>query len=498
MKREHSELLERLEKYSMDEPATALPFSGRLAQEHGWTLHYAQRVIAEYKRFAFLAVLAGHPVSPSAAVDEAWHLHLLHTDTYWNRFCPEVLGTALHHHPSRGGTVERDKFKDWYTSTLASYRKFFGKEPPTDIWPPANRPARFVQLEPTSYWIIAKPKWFTAATGWLQRGLWHSAPALTIRRAGLLTMLLGLLLLLSGCGHEEVRSPLDLRGPDFLRFFLLAAAIAFPLAFFLRWQLRGPAADQSESKRKGQDLDPYAVTYLAGGKSLTVSAALTNLCHRGFVRISSFFNRVAVTTVTPENLHPVEAAVYETIAQRGGTVRTVRRAAADCTAAIEAHLKELELVPRTTFWIALIPLGLALMIPALGIAKIAIGVQRGRPVEFLVFLTLIAVIIAIVGLARKPLRTRKGDVVLRQLREEHAPLRNNVGTACSGWTGLELPLALGLFGMSILSGTALDDVRKQVSSGSSGGGSGGCGGGDGGGAGCGGGGCGGGCGGCGG
>ena len=76
MNTQHNELLQRLEQFQIDSPEASLPFSARLARENNWTPSFTRRVIVEYKRFAFLAVAAGHPVSPSEAVDEAWHLHL--------------------------------------------------------------------------------------------------------------------------------------------------------------------------------------------------------------------------------------------------------------------------------------------------------------------------------------------------------------------------------------------------------------------------------------
>ena len=66
MKTEHIELLNRLEACVLDDFAAAFPFSRRLARDNGWTPTYTQRVIREYKRFAFLAVahLWRHHVSP--------------------------------------------------------------------------------------------------------------------------------------------------------------------------------------------------------------------------------------------------------------------------------------------------------------------------------------------------------------------------------------------------------------------------------------------------
>src|SRR6476469_2771260 len=132
---EQAELYNRIQRFRLDDAEAKLPFSQRLARENGWTIRYTQRVMAEYKKFAFLAVVAGHPVSPSKAVDEAWHLHLLYTRSYWGYFCPKVLQVPLHHEPTQGGSSERDKFDSWYAKTLSSYEAWFGQVPPADIWP---------------------------------------------------------------------------------------------------------------------------------------------------------------------------------------------------------------------------------------------------------------------------------------------------------------------------------------------------------------------------
>src|SRR4051794_18562655 len=109
MDRRHAELYERIQQFRIDEPGSSLTFIQRLARDNLWTLEFAWRVVEEYKRFAFLAVAAEHPVTPSEAIDEAWHLHLLYTRSYWDKFCPLVLGKTLHHDPTRGGDAERAK-----------------------------------------------------------------------------------------------------------------------------------------------------------------------------------------------------------------------------------------------------------------------------------------------------------------------------------------------------------------------------------------------------
>lgn len=121
-------------------PAKAeLPFAQRLARENGWTPAQAERVVGEYKRFCFLAVTAGHPVTPSDAVDQAWHLHLTYTRDYWQLFCPQVLGRDFHHEPTEGGAGQQHLFFDQYAETLKSYESIFGETAPADLWPDARR-----------------------------------------------------------------------------------------------------------------------------------------------------------------------------------------------------------------------------------------------------------------------------------------------------------------------------------------------------------------------
>lgn len=70
------DLYKKLKNWQIDEISSAFSFSKRLARDNGWTHAYARRVVEEYKKFVFLAICAGHPVTPSDQVDQAWHLHL--------------------------------------------------------------------------------------------------------------------------------------------------------------------------------------------------------------------------------------------------------------------------------------------------------------------------------------------------------------------------------------------------------------------------------------
>jgi hypothetical protein len=77
-------------------------------------------------------------------------------------------------------------------------------------------------------------------------------------------------------------------------------------------------------------------------------------------------------------------------------------------------------------------------------------------------LTLLALVVALVAFARRVGRTRRGDAVLERLRAEHARLSALGNGALDTPTGAgQLPLAVGLFGLGVLSGTALAGVSDQ-------------------------------------
>jgi hypothetical protein len=160
MNEELSRLYQRICDYSPDDRESAFTFTQRLARENGWDQQYARRVVEEYKKFMFLAIAAGHTVTPSEQVDQAWHLHLIYTQSYWDFFCGNVLGTPIHHGPTQGGSDEQAKFLDLYEQTKASYMRLLNESPPPDIWPDAAR--RFgddihcKRVNTREHWIIPK------------------------------------------------------------------------------------------------------------------------------------------------------------------------------------------------------------------------------------------------------------------------------------------------------------------------------------------------------
>jgi hypothetical protein len=165
------ELWNKLNDFQLDDPRAHVRFTDRLAHENGWPKAFARRAVDEYKKFVYLAATSATPVTPSDVVDQVWHLHLTFTRSYWDDMCAGLLGHALHHGPTKGGSREDAKYRRQYAETLALYRCEFGTEPPADFWPPeAERFAgaphqRWVDVR--THLVIRKPTlspaWTTGA-----------------------------------------------------------------------------------------------------------------------------------------------------------------------------------------------------------------------------------------------------------------------------------------------------------------------------------------------
>ncbi|MEM6692018.1 MAG: hypothetical protein AAF664_21495, partial [Planctomycetota bacterium] len=264
--------IDRVEAFEIDPGEKSLTFRGRLARENSWTQVFAERVILEYKRFCILAMKAGHPVTPSEQVDQAWHLHLTYTRSYWERFCGETLDAPLHHEPTAGGRQEGNKFQDWYSKTLESYRRLFGVEPPGDIWPsPEDRfrhAGRWEWINTGDHWVVPRR---------------YVATVLAI------AIVIVLLLVLPGCqaliggpfalvGHvpsfHAAVFPFDLSGTDFLYFYAVLCTLAVAVILVVRLALSEKEIDVSLQEVNLRHSD---IAVMSGGWRRLAHVSLTRL-----------------------------------------------------------------------------------------------------------------------------------------------------------------------------------------------------------------------------
>lgn len=132
-----------LSHMQIEEPGTRRRFEEVLAERNHWPLPLAERVADEYRGFLYLAATAGFEVTPSEAVDQAWHLHL-EWPHYRDVLCGGILGRPLEHRPGTGEPDDELRYRRQYEETLALYERIFDKAPPPDIWP---RPGAFDEEE---------------------------------------------------------------------------------------------------------------------------------------------------------------------------------------------------------------------------------------------------------------------------------------------------------------------------------------------------------------
>lgn len=468
-----ADLLARIEAFDIDGGAVALSFAARLAREHGWSRRFTDRVIIEYKRFAYLAATAGEPVCPSQAVDHCWHLHLTYTRSYWLRFCKGVLPTPLHHQPTAGGTSEQAKHVAMYERTLAKYREAFGQPPPADIWPPAGvrfgDDTREVTVNTAANWVVSKA---------------------LIRRSLAAVSLAGLAII-GAAGCVGGLDPFRLAGAQFLVFLVPAMLAAVVGGLVFRSFAKGSAPTTDSPT-----LDWPTVALLAGGPQRLTAASVTRLVQAGSVRVNADGKTLETAGPAPADVTPVDRAVLAALpvdrAERRQLQRlttAVNEAAADLRQKLdEGGLTLPDAKSKTIGWLTALPL-IGVMV-LFGVVRLIAGMQNGKPVGFLVVTLLIGAVVAVLLRAGRPYRTRTGDRAVKDV---------NSRISKAGSESPDRALAVAVLGTAALAGTELAALHawypKKAVGGESGCGTSGCGGGSGG---DGGSGCGSGCGGCGG
>lgn len=115
-------------------PHGALPgesFEERLGSKLDLTKEDARRLTHEYQRFLYLKAVSGAALTPSARVDQAWHLHMETPGDAWPRYCEQFLAGTVEH---RTGLTDEEA-RAGYERTRRLYHQEFRQPPPRDIWP---------------------------------------------------------------------------------------------------------------------------------------------------------------------------------------------------------------------------------------------------------------------------------------------------------------------------------------------------------------------------
>jgi uncharacterized protein (TIGR04222 family) len=413
------EIWQRIQQHAFERDDGSLDFLGKLMREQGWSRTKARAAIEEYRKFCFLAVCAGHAVTPSEEVDQVWHLHLTYTVDYWNRFCPQVLGMALHHEGADGKLATRTQHRNGYAETLASYQRRFGV-PPEEFWP-----ASAVRFAPASNY-----RWVDRRTHWVIPRL--RLPQWRREFSALLALIVAPPALALGM------DPFEWSGPEFLVMYIVLLILAFVGARMWRGRL---ADNGSEGSALG--LDSQQIAYLSGGEKRAIDAGVAEMMADDALRWeNSKFIRGSRSPSTTALRNLLQVLME----RQDGT----KKPKPDWP--FEALRQALEsrglVLSRVAEWRArLLPAFVMGVATAFGLMKVAVGIERGKPVGFLMVLCVFAVLGTIAFAKARVDRSRAGDKVLERLQSEHAsttraPADNDLG------------LAVALIGTTALAGTA--------------------------------------------
>ncbi len=438
-------LWNRIKQFSLDDPEASFSFTHRLARDNHWSLAYADRVVTEYKKFMFLAVCCKHVVTPSDQVDQAWHLHMIYTRSYWDEFCGLVLKQPIHHGPTKGGKSETDKFVDLYELTKQSYRQKFGEAPAEDIWPSSQE--RFDKedikkwISRKDYWIIRKPKFSNLSSK-------DHLPMATAAAAPLLLF---------------AWSPYELDGKSFLIFYATLAVAAASLSLVLQYLLKSNGLEQWENFWKGSSLDTNAVAYLSGGESQLLKSACCELMAAG--KAKSFGHQLQLIShaATTSELSQVASAIYGKLKSEPSiNHKTIKLTAAlpiaqISSALVRAGLIESRVKRHVIGWTS----GLIMSgVLAVGIGRLVQAAGSGRPVGFLVLEMLVTVGLMAAILFAIPFRTKTGDQVISEHKANLTSLSGQQPHLASDPN--EVALLVGLYGTSILAGTAYSSFGSDL------------------------------------
>lgn len=290
-------------------------------------------------------------------------------------------------------------------------------------------------------------------------------------------------------------NPLDLRGPEFLRLYLVLSLVAVVLIPVLwRW-LRMPGSDVET--RPG--LTPHELAWLSGGAASVVELGLAELVNGGQLDLDAGQRRVRHAKPLPAGASWVAREIHALVGSGEG--RSLRAVDAEARSRVVTRFERLvergfHLSPSAALRVRVVSILPLLVVMALGTAKVAVGMDRHRPVANLVLLLIGSLVPLIVALVASPRRTTAGDRALEQARKDNTALREVARHATDRLSREDFGYAVALYGIAAVASPPIRTLRETLrpagsdaassgtaGCGSSGGGS--CGGG------CGGGGCGG-------
>jgi uncharacterized protein (TIGR04222 family) len=255
-------------------------------------------------------------------------------------------------------------------------------------------------------------------------------------------------------------SPFDLRGPQFLAFYLALIALVTLVLWLVRRVARNAGGTSVLGSRT--TLDPYETAFLAGGGERAMMVALAALAERGCVQ----FREADSLRLRNDGRasHVVERVLMGRL-KENLSIREVRRELRPAFETIKRTLQQQGLLfsdPARALlnFLTLLLVGGVLLV---GIAKMIIGHSRDKEISLLIVFSALYVIAAIIGYTRfKPFRSAAGDAMLYRLRSAH-PKTAKRAAGPTDTADMGLPSTLvALWGMDALIGYDYHDELERT------------------------------------
>ncbi|MEM7625200.1 MAG: TIGR04222 domain-containing membrane protein [Planctomycetota bacterium] len=205
-------------------------------------------------------------------------------------------------------------------------------------------------------------------------------------------------------------------GGDFLAAYvaMLVVAFAFGGAFRLGRFLAGVG-------ERGESLTAYEAAYLAGGDARLTEAVTARMLRAECVAVEPVGRRLRVGERKLSEPDAFESGVYA-IASARGDVKDARRSVGHASSVLEQDLNHRGLAQ--TVWArgvwAFLTASPLLLVLAVGAWRTAIGLQRGKPVGFLLVLMVVGLVLTGGLMLTEGPRTSAGSASLRRMRRQRS------------------------------------------------------------------------------
>lgn len=233
-----------------------------------------------------------------------------------------------------------------------------------------------------------------------------------------------------------------LSGPTFLWLYAGLCALA-AVTVRRQWQRALGPRPSSESA----ELDAYRLAIVNGGPQLAITAAAARLHDTGVLREGDTPHTLVVDGRLDRDADDLERAVFEAVQREPGIETSQLRRELRESAPIEhltTRLTQVGLLLKPEVITSLSRLkfvGVALFL--LGGARVWAGIDNDAPVAYLTIMVVAVAFATFLLPRRRPWATARGQALVATQRKNRSELRN-------GGSGLEMPLAVALFGGAAL------------------------------------------------